>query len=172
MANQFGGNPGVSISWANGLTAVLLARVAVAAVALARADWERGFARWIATADQAWRGIGCVGFDLDELPWGAATDFADRRRFVVEVVTHAASTEVAHRLPYYPNPDREDDHRELLLEYATMVRHFDPALSPHPPAADWPYSADPSDVLCPHHHLYRHQWGCMVCADSPPPGAP
>jgi hypothetical protein len=166
MANQFAGNPGTCISWANGLTSVMLARVTVAAAELARTDWEDQFARWIATIDQNRGPLGCVGFDLDELPWGTAAEFPDRRRFVVEAVVHAASTEVAHRLPYYPNPAREDLHRELLREYALMAHHFDPSLSPNTPATDWPYLFPPSDVMCRRHHLFCHSGGCMVCSDD------
>ena len=166
MANQFGGNPGTCISWANGLTSVLLARIAVAAAELYRTAWEREFARWIATIDQNRGPLGCIGFDLDEIPWGTATEFPDRRRFVLEAVVHAASSEVAYHLPYYPNPDREEVHRELLREYALMLHHFDPDLSTHPPATEWKYFYPPADVMCRRHHLFCHADGCMVCPDA------
>lgn len=167
MANQFGGNPGTSISWANGLTTVLLARIAVAATELYQTDWEREFARWIATIDQNRGPLGCVGFDLTDIPWGNPTVLIDHKRFVVDAVVHAASMEVAHRLPYYPNPMREDLHRECLRGFALMVYHFDPGLSPNPPAEGWPYLFPQSDVVCRRHHLFCHAEGCMVCPDAP-----
>ena len=60
MANQFAGNPGTCISWANGLTSVLLARIAVAAAELYQSEWEREFARWVATIDQNRGPLGCI----------------------------------------------------------------------------------------------------------------
>ncbi len=170
MANQFGGMPGEWVSWSNGLTSVLLARIAVAAAELYQTDWEYEFARWIATIDQNRGPLGCVGFDLDALPWGEATARAARRRFVVEAVVHAASREVAHRLPYYPNPDREDAHRECLRRFALMAHHFDPPPEATFPAT-WPYLFPPGDALCRSHRLFCHSGGCMVCADDPPPSA-
>lgn len=168
MANQFGGNPGECISWSNGLTGVLLARIAVAAAELYQTDWEYEFARWIATIDQNRGPLGCVGFDLADLPWGTAAEFPDRRRFVVEAVVHAASREVAYRLPYYPNPDREDMHRECLRQFALMVHHYNPTRADGPPATGWPYLFPPTAVLCERHRLFRHEQGCMVCPDDPP----
>jgi hypothetical protein len=167
VANQFGGMPGEYVSWSNGLTSVLLARIAVAAAELYHTDWEYEFARWIATIDQNRGPLGCVGFDLHDLPWGSSALLPERRRFVVEVVVHAASREVAYRLPYYPNPEREEAHRECLREYALMVHRFAP-----PPEAtfstQWPYLFPPNDVLCRFHRLFCHANGCMVCADYPP----
>ena len=105
MANTFTGNPDEHISWSNGLTTVMLARIAVAAAELYRSEWHRDFAMWVATRDQVHTGLGCVGFDLIRLPWGdSPEEFAANRQFVVEAVVHAASREVALRLPYYPNP--------------------------------------------------------------------
>lgn len=169
MANQFGGNPGEWISWANGLTTVLLARISVAAAELYQSEWEREFARWIATIDQNRGPLGCVGFDLDELPWGSESEFVDQKRFVVEAVVHAASTEVAYRLPYYPNPYREDLHRECLRKYALLVLHFDPTLCQRPRADNLPYLFPPSDILCLRHRLFCHAEGCMVCPDDSDP---
>ena len=166
MANQFGGNPGEYISWSNGLTGVLLARIAVAAAELYQTDWEYEFARWIATIDQNCGPLGCVGFDLADIPWGTLAQFPDRKRFVVEVVVHAASREVAYRLPYYPNPDREDIHRECLRQFALMVHHFDPSRIDCLPASAWPYLFSPTAMLCERHRLFRHELGCMVCPDE------
>jgi hypothetical protein len=168
MANQFGGNPGVCISWSNGLTGVLIARIAVAAAELYQNDWEFEFARWIATVDQNRGPLGCVGFDLTDIPWGAENELLSRKKFVVEVVVHAASREVACRLPYYPNPDREEFHRECLREFALMVHHFEPALATSPPSSSWHYLFLPSEVFCRRHRLFCHAGGCMVCPDDTP----
>jgi hypothetical protein len=166
VANQFMGNPGEIISWANGLTCVLLARIAVAAAELFRTEWECEFARWVATIDQNRGPLGCVGFDLIELPWGTPDESADRKQFVLEAVVHAASREVAERLPYYPNPEREDAHRECLRQFALMVHHFDPSRWDEPVGRAWPYLFPPSDEMCPRHRLFRHAEGCMVCPDD------
>src|ERR1044071_5465232 len=105
MANQFLGNPGENISWSNGATTVLLARIAVAAAELYRDDWEYELARWVATLDHNAGLTGIVGFDLIDIPWGSTDEsFEQHRKFVAEVVVHAACAEGTRNLPYYPNP--------------------------------------------------------------------
>jgi hypothetical protein len=168
MANEFGGNPGESISWANGLTSVLLARIAIAAAELYESDWEREFARWIATIDQNRGPPGCVGFDLCKIPWGTADELPNHKRFVVDAVVHGASREVAYRLPYYPNPKKEELHRECLREFALMVHHYDPASFGEKWAGSWNYLFPPRDMVCVRHRLFCHAEGCMVCPDSLP----
>ncbi len=74
MANQFTGNPGEVVSWSNALTTVLLARIAVAAAELHETDWQRDFARFVATYDQDRGPLGCVSFDLSDIPWGESDE--------------------------------------------------------------------------------------------------
>lgn len=167
MANQFLGNPGECISWANGLTTVLLARIAVAAAELCVTPWQGEFAKWVATVDQNRGPLGCVGFDLSDIPWGESEQvYEANKRFVVDACVHAASNEVALRLPYYPNPDREEYHSESLRTFALMVQHFDRTLWNEPRPAMWGYLFPPTDELCPRHGLFRHGQGCMVCMDD------
>lgn len=166
MANEFGGNLGESIAWRNGLTSVLLARIAVAAAEMYSTDWECEFARWIATVDQTRGAPGFVGFDLEEIPWGEPPEAEARKQFVVEVVVHAASREIAYRLPYYPNPLQEDLHRECLRTFALMVHHFDLARRPEPRPESWPYLFRPTDAMCVRHRVFCHELGCMVCPDA------
>lgn len=165
MANQFGGNPGERISWANGLTSVLFAWIAVAAAELHQTEWQREFARWVATVDQNHLPLGCVGFDLIDIPWGEE-GYCVNKQFVLEAVVHAASREVAYRLPYYPNPGREDVHRECLRAFALMAHHFDRAFIPRPWADAWPYRLPPGDVVCVRHRVFCHHLGCVVCPDE------
>jgi hypothetical protein len=167
VANQFAGNPGERVSWSNGLTSVLLARIAVAAAELYETEWQRDFARFVATHDQNRGPLGCVGFDLIDIPWGESdAEYAANKRFVMEAVVHAASREVAYRLPYYPNPGREDAHRECLRRYALLVHHFDRNTFPRPWATDWTYLFPPAEVVCTRHRLFCHAAGCMVCPDG------
>ena len=167
MANQFRGNPDEIISWPNGLTCVLLARIAVAAAELYQTDWQRNFARFVATYDQNRGPIGCVGFDLSEIPWGESEEeYTTNKRFVVEAVVHAASREVAPRLPYYPNPEREAAHRECLRAFALLVHLFDRNRWPEPRPVGWNWFFPPADVVCVRHRLFCHAYGCMVCPDA------
>ncbi len=167
VANEFRGNPGECVSWSNGLTTVLLARLAVAAAELCESNWQYEFARWIATYDQNRGPLGCVNFDLIDIPWGETQEeFAVNQRFVVEVAVYAASQEVAYRLPYYPNPDREDFHRESLRAFALMVHHFDRSLFSEPLPTEWKYHFAPTDFVCVQHRLFCHAEGCMVCPDT------
>ena len=161
------GNPGEMLSWANGLTGVLLARIAVAAAELHATEWQRDFARFVATYDQNRGPPGCVSFDLIDIPWGEGDEeYAPNKQFVVEAVVHSASREIALRLPYYPHPEREDLHRECLRRYALLVHHFDRALFPQPWPVMWPYLFPPADVVCLRHRLFCHAAGCMVCPDA------
>ncbi len=167
MANQFLGNPDEMVSWANGLTSVLLARVAVAAAELCETDWQRDFARSVATYDQNRGPLGCVSFDLIDIPWGASDDeYEANKRFVLEAVVHAASDEVANRLPYYPNPAREEAHRESLRAFALLVYHFDRTRFAQPWATAWSYLFPPADVICVRHRMFCHAGGCMACPDD------
>jgi hypothetical protein len=167
VVNQFMGNPDERVSWSNGLTTVLLARIAVAAAELYETDWQRDFARFVATYDQDRGSLRCVNFDLSEIPWGERDEeYAANKRFVMEAVVHAASTEVAYRLPYYPNAHREALHRECLRKFALMVYHFDRALWPDNQPTEWKWFFPPSDVMCASHRLFCHVYGCMVCPDT------
>ncbi len=167
MANQFQGNPDETVSWSNGLTCVLLARIAVAAAELCETEWQLKFARFVATYDQNRGPLGCVSFDLIDIPWGGSDEeYASNKKFVLEVVVHAASREIAHRLPYYPNPEREDAHREFLRRYALLVHHFDRARFPQPWANTWRYFFPPAADVCVRHGLFCHAGGCMVCPDG------
>jgi hypothetical protein len=84
----------------------------------------------------------------------------------VEAVVHAASNEVASRLPYYPNPEREPLHRECLREFALLIHRFDRTLWNEPRPTGWKWFFPPSDVTCVRHRMFCHSYGCMVCPDN------
>ena len=162
MANTFHGSDGEGLSLSNSLTFVIVARIAVAAARDARTPWGRSFAQWIATKDQTWYGLGCVGFGLSEIPWGITTERQNRRKaFIACLIRTAATPSVEALLPWRPAEHRLPVQRRELERFAVLVDGFRPGSG----AVRWHSALQMTDQLCPTHHIYQHVEGCMICRD-------
>ncbi len=156
------------LAMSNGLTSVFIAVLSLAASALAEDDRRREIAVWIASRDQGFFGLGCVDFDLGDLPWRPES-FAADRDFLLRTVDAALAETGWDRLGYEPRRDWIRDClgglrgllSALTLEDATC--RLDPG---------WGLGGKPERFeLCPEHRVYRHVGGCVLCNELtlPPP---
>jgi hypothetical protein len=165
MANQvtYDARPDLEpIRMSNGMTSVFIAVLTLAASDLARTDRHRELSVWLASHDQGTFGIGCVGFDLSELPW-SCDSFAADRAFLLDAINAAMGKAGWERLGYEPN---EEPVRLRLAAFAALVRAFRLEDASVAPERVWLFTDPPEQfALCPTHGVYLHRGGCVLCND-------
>lgn len=150
------------IKMPNGLTSVSVTVLSLAASALATTDRHRTFAVWIASRDQM-VGVGCVGFDISEMPW-SPDSIQEDKYFILRSIAAAKEKTGWERLDYQP---REDWLMPCLDKFANMIEQFDIAHAVQDKARIWRLGGlPPEHVLCPIHRVYEHAYGCPVCHDG------
>ncbi|MGW2253042.1 hypothetical protein ACWCXH_22990 [Kitasatospora sp. NPDC001660] len=150
--NVFRGG-GHELDLTNGATEVLVEVLMLAVTALARRDWEYGFAADLARQDQSLMGRGTVGLRLEDLDWGAEPE--RNRAFALAVVDLALTRHRWDELGYEP-PYVEGHLRALRL----MVEDTRP--QPVPPADRTEVAA----ATCVRHRvLVPLAWypACVLC---------
>jgi hypothetical protein len=166
MGNQIScdacaGAPIIAIS--NRLTFLFMQGLSLAASALASGDNEREFAVWFASRDQTHYGLGCVGFDIGEMPWHPQLFTADRD-FVVQAIDAALAGTGWDRLGYSV---RVSSLQMPLERFGAMIMSFRLADAVHETAGIWKSASKPSDFrLCPRHAVYCYSQGCPLCNDG------
>ncbi|HEY4056669.1 MAG TPA: hypothetical protein VGM39_08670, partial [Kofleriaceae bacterium] len=146
----------------NGLTSVLSDVLVIAASDKATTPWEKKLAYWLAQHDQSRTGLGCVGFDIEELGW-TREDFAAQQRFLVDMIAAALARYGWERLPFTPT----DSVLGALRSLHRLVMEFTPE---HIRALDervWTPEDLPEQGLCEVHRVYLHETGCIICNDAP-----
>jgi len=151
-----------SVRMSNGMTSVFIAVLSLAASDLAQTDRHRELAVSLASHDQGVFGIGCVNFDVSELPWSRETFTADRA-FLLDVINAAQGKAGWERLGYEPN---EWSARSRLAELAALIRALRVEDALAGPRHVWRYTDPPVQfALCPTHKVYLHSGGCVLCND-------
>jgi hypothetical protein len=122
VSNIFsGGSHDLDLS--NGATAVFIDVLMPAVSDLTSEEWDFRFAALLTLQDQNVMGRGAVGFDLEEIDWGATPEERARAKdFVVRVVDLALRRHRWAELGYEP-PFAEG----YLRRFRAMVEAFDPA---------------------------------------------
>lgn len=141
----------------NGLTAVFIATIVIAASSQAVSSTQKRITIWLASRDQAMLGLGTVGFDIAELPWDLAT-FVEDRGFLAHSVDRASNQFGWEVLGYTPDA-------EVLFSKLQQFRR----LLEHLKVADLsPAQYDDVDefIKCPTHNAYLHRGGCVICNDA------
>ncbi|MFF7725752.1 hypothetical protein [Streptomyces sp. NPDC008001] len=162
MGNVFGsGGTSNDLYLSNGGTAAFLDVLWLAVSDLARRPWDFRFAALLALQDQTVMGRGVVGFDLEDIDWGATpAERARAKDFVLQVIDLALDRhrwdELSYEPPYVPG---------YLQQYRVAVEAFTPP--PHPvdkevfPGPDMAVTAS-----CVRHRVLDAQpyWeGCVFC---------
>lgn len=75
------------LQMSNGLTSIILDVLVIAGSDLAT-EWEKKIVYWLALHDQSLNGIGCVGFDIEEMGW-ERDDFDTQKRFILAIIDSA-----------------------------------------------------------------------------------
>lgn len=154
----------VPLDISNARTAVLFDVLALATCDLAESEWQRKLAYWVLQHDQSRIGLGAVGFDIAVM--GSTTEhFEQQHQFVLTVLDAALSKHGWERLPFTPTeegvfPPPLKRLRELVSTFGR--EHIRPASE-----TDWTPDELPRNGLCASHRVYLHEFGCIVCNDTP-----
>ena len=167
MANTIVGPPDpgeLRVRMSNGVTSSVVANVAIVASARARTPGEIALACAIGAADQSVFGIGCVGFDVRDLPWSRERigDFEREKAFLIGAVRGAAAGEAAEALARPPN-------LEFISPCLVDFEHLLDTLSLDGVAGretDVPLLPDSPGERCARHGVYLHARGCVVCNEE------
>ncbi|WP_240801592.1 hypothetical protein [Streptomyces sp. A1136] len=167
MSNLFHGRAGRRLDLNNSATAVFVDVLFLAVSTLAREPWHFRFASLLTLQDQSVMGRGVVGFDLDDLDWGATpAERAAAKEFVLDVVDLALDRHRWDELSY--EPARAEGY---LREFRAMVREFDPQEADPAAAVPGPGNRMPAvhEAACAscvrHRVLDGLPWwgGCVFC---------
>ncbi|MCA6091317.1 hypothetical protein LE181_03920 [Streptomyces sp. SCA3-4] len=122
MGNVFGGGE-LDLYMSNGGTEVFVEVLTLAVSDLVEEPWDFRFAALLALQDQNCMGRGVVGFELEEVDWGASPEERMRNKaFVLRVIDLALSEHRWDELTYDP-----PFVATYLRTFRTMVEAFDPA---------------------------------------------
>jgi hypothetical protein len=159
MANyvEYNARPDLpDVAMSNSVTSAFISVLAIATSRLAVSPTQKRLAVWLAGRDQSVLGLGCVGFDLTDLPWVIET-FPEDREFLSSATTGALNQLGWDVLSYTPDTEV---FFSTLEEFRSLLEHLD--------LADLlPGETDHAEPLakCQNHGVYLHAGGCVVCND-------
>lgn len=151
------------VQMSNGLTAVLLDVLSLAACRLASSDREKRFAYFLVQHDAARMGLGMAGLEISELGW-THDDFDDQKGFVLAVVDAALAKSDWELLGFEP---RLESILPTLERLRAMIVAFPISSIPETTTDAWIPDELPVHGVCEVHHIYLHEVGCMICNDQP-----
>jgi hypothetical protein len=158
-----GGDDELDLS--NGGTAVFVDVLMLATTALAEEPWDYRFAALLTWQDQSVMGRGAVGFDLEDIDWGASPEEQARNKdFVLRVTDLALTRHRWDELAY--DPPFATDH---LRRFRTMVATHTPSCGEgrHPDA--FPAAEEALLASCTRHRVLTalpHWEGCVFCTEQ------
>lgn len=150
------------VSMSNGMTDVFVSVLALAGSALAEDDEQVELVVWLCAHDQAVVGGGCVGFDVQELPWRMGR-MAEQKAFLERVIDGATGRRGWEKLDYEP---REDWVIDILRAFGRLLEAVPVTVARDRPDGD-PWGLIRRDrARCPKHDVFLHAHGCVVCNDG------
>ncbi|MGA4844136.1 hypothetical protein [Streptomyces sp. G45] len=160
MGNVFGGG-GLSLDLSNGATDVFVDALALAVSELADHEWDFRFAALLTWQNQDVLGRGFVGFDLEDVDWGATPP--ERARAKDFVLRATALARAGHRRAElgYEAPFADG----YLDRFRAMVESFEPSAHT-PPAGRFPSADEGAVASCVRHRVLSalpHWQGCFLC---------
>ncbi|MGW2027430.1 hypothetical protein [Streptomyces decoyicus] len=160
VGNVFGGGE-QSLHLSNGGTEVFIDVLMLAVSDLAGDMWDYRFAALLSLQDQNVMGRGAVGFDLQDIAWGATPHRRARSKgFVLRATALALSRHRWNDLGYDP-PFTQD----YLHQFQAMVESFVPAGDSHL-AGGFPGPDERAMASCRQHRILSalpHWDGCFLC---------
>lgn len=161
MGNTFhGGGDGIYLS--NGGTAAFVDVLMLAVTDLVEEPWDYRFAALLALQDQNVMGRGAVGFDLEDIDWGASPEERERNKdFVLRVTDLALNRHRWDELDYDPAfaPD-------YLRRFRAMVAACTPTSRDVGSPTSFPGREEAAMASCAHHRVLSalpHWEGCVFC---------
>lgn len=154
------------ISMSNGTTSVVISVLVLAGSRLAVSERQKELIVWLAYQDQSIRGIGTVGFYMNEIPW-SKEGFEEEKQFLLSVIKGAISKSGWQTLDYRPKRSRivpileklDDMLKQVEITYVDELNY-----------AEWKEifreSFPDGYPICTRHHALLSEWGCVVCHDS------
>ncbi|MCC3773327.1 hypothetical protein [Streptomyces sp. UNOB3_S3] len=160
MSNTFSGGD-YDLNLNNNATAVFIDLLILAVSDLVRAPWDFRFAALLTLQDQNIMGRGMVGFDLEDIDWGATPrERARNKEFVLRTVGLALSRHRWEELRY--EPARAPGY---LRDFHSMVQAFEPPDRPGT-ATDFPGPHEAAMASCVQHRVLNalpHWDACIFC---------
>lgn len=154
------------ISMSNGTTSVVISILVLAGSRLAISERQKELIVWLAYQDQSVRGIGTVGFYMNEIPWSKDC-FEEEQQFLSSVIKGAISGLGWHTLDYQPN---KSTIIPLLEKLDDMLKRFEITYVDEQNDAEWRdifrESFPAGYPICMCHYALMSEWGCVVCHDS------
>ncbi|WP_030987677.1 hypothetical protein [Streptomyces sp. NRRL S-1813] len=160
MGKVFGGGE-QSLCLSNGGTEAFIDVLMLAVSDLADDVWDYRFAALLTLQDQNVMGRGAVGFDLQDIAWGATPRRRARsKEFVLRATALALSRHRWSELGYVPSFAQD-----YLYQFTAMVESFVPADDTHL-AGGFPGPEERAMASCPQHRILSalpHWDGCFLC---------
>jgi hypothetical protein len=166
MANRisFYDNEGFKMS--NGATSVFISVLVISGSLIAKTEREKELIIWLAEHDQSVRGVGTVGFSINDLPW-TKNGFKDEKSFLLEVIEASKLKTGWNILEYEPN---EEIIFRFLDNFYKMISGFNEDCINEEKYTDWiKLWNDPNMRMpikfskCPVHKTYLSWAGCIIC---------
>ncbi|MEU5086382.1 hypothetical protein [Streptomyces sp. NPDC021356] len=161
MGNTFYGD-GDGLYLSNGGTATFMDVLMLAVSALVEEPWDYRFAALLALQDQNVVGRGAVGFDLEDIDWGASPEEQARNKdFVLRVIDLALDRHRWDELDYDP-PFVAD----YLRDFRTMVAAYTLASRDERSPMAFPDHEEAATASCARHRVLSalpHWEGCVFC---------
>ncbi|MDE6596718.1 MAG: hypothetical protein K2K44_12025 [Oscillospiraceae bacterium] len=154
-----------SLQMSNGLTDAFINVLALSGSELAQTESEKRMIVYLSEKDQGIIGIGCVGFDIVEMPWDKKT-FEEDKRFIISIINGARNKIGWEKLDYTPNEEyilRCLDTFENLIDRMTADNICENSLN------NWLSEADENDPVyggfpkCRKHNTFLTCFGCQIC---------
>ncbi|MFJ9420376.1 hypothetical protein ACIRPT_40445 [Streptomyces sp. NPDC101227] len=161
MGNVFGGGGEQSLYLSNGGTQAFIDVLMLAVSDLADDAWDYRFAALLTLQDQNVMGRGAVGFNLQDIAWGATPQEHTRSKdFVLRATALALRRHRWRELGYDP-----PFARDYLYQFKAMVESFVPADGTHL-VGDFPGPGEGATASCLQHRVLSAlpYWeGCFLC---------
>ncbi len=171
MANIISLNTNTPISeclqMSNSCTSVFICGFGLSGSRLAKSEQEKRLIKWLLERNQAFLGIGMVGFKICDMPWNKESFEVDKR-FLVSVLNGIRNKLGWDTLDFVPN-------EELLFSCTDTFEHLLEGLSLNAinieNTEEWLEQSLKHNtnfqefLLCPKHKVLLTLFGCQVCTD-------